>query len=61
MKNLFNRAKFVMTGEAGASNIEIIVWISVVLVIATVLFVFRNAIMDFLTRATGQVNGLQVQ
>jgi len=61
MMNLMNRAKHVMTGEDGASNIEIIVWISVVLVIATVLFVFRTAITDFLGRATGQVNNLEVQ
>ena len=60
MKTFMNRAKYVLTGEDGASNIEIIVWISVVLVIATVLFLFRDAITGFLTRATGVVNGLQV-
>ena len=61
MTNVMNRAKHVMTGEDGASNIEIIVWISVVLVIATVLFVFRDAITDFLDRATDQVNDLEVE
>ena len=61
MKNVLNRAKFVCGGEEGASNMEIIVWISVVLVIATVLFTFRGQITSFLTRAGGQVDGLQVQ
>lgn len=61
MKNLMNRAKYVLTGEDGASNVEIIVWISVVLVIATILFLFRDSINAFLGRATGQVNNLKVE
>lgn len=60
MKNLINRAKYALNGEEGASNIEIIVWISVVLVIATALFLFRDAITAFIERARGQVDGLQV-
>lgn len=55
MKNLFNRAKHVMTGEDGASNIEIIVWISVVLVIATVLYLFRDAVTAFINKAIQKV------
>mgnify|MGYP006894370322 FL=1 len=55
-----NRAKYVLNGEEGASNIEIIVWISVVLVIATALFLFRDSIIAFIERARGQVDGLQV-
>ena len=31
MKNLMNRVSYVMDGEDGASNVEIVVWISVVL------------------------------
>lgn len=58
MKNVLNRAKFVCGGEEGASNMEIIVWISVVLVIATALFLFKDEIVKFLGKATGQVNGL---
>jgi Flp pilus assembly pilin Flp len=61
MKNLMNRAKHVLKGEDGASNIEIIVWISVVLVIATALFLFRDAITGFLGKAKGSVDGLQVK
>jgi Flp pilus assembly pilin Flp len=61
MKNLWNRAKYVLKGEDGASNIEIIVWISVVLVIATALFMFRDSIKNFLGKAKGQVDNLQVQ
>lgn len=60
MKNIINRAKYVLNGEDGASNIEIIIWISVVLTIATVLFLFRDAINAFITRATGEVNNLEV-
>ena len=55
-----NRAKYILNGEEGASNIEIIVWISVVLVIATALFLFRDSIIAFIERARGQVDGLQV-
>lgn len=60
MQNVMNRAKHVLGGEEGASNIEIIVWISVVLVIATVLFLFRDAITGFLDRAKGEVDNLEV-
>lgn len=56
MKNLVNRAKYVMTGEDGASNVEIIVWMSVVLVIATFLFIFRDSIASFVTSATDKVD-----
>lgn len=58
MKNLIERAKFVVGGEEGASNIEIVVWISVVLVIATLLFTFKDHISTFLGKAGGSVNGL---
>ena len=61
MKNLLSRAKYVLNGEDGASNIEIIVWISVVLVIATALFIFKNQIVNFLNKAGSKVDGLQVQ
>lgn len=61
MKNLMNRAKHVLNGEDGASNIEIIVWISVVLVIATALFLFRDAISNFLGQSTGKVNKLELE
>lgn len=55
------RVKVALSGEEGASNVEIIVWISVVLVIATGLFVFRDRISGFLTNAGGQVNSLKVK
>lgn len=61
MKNLMNRAKYVLEGEDGASNVEIIIWISICLVIATALFAFRKSITAFLTKAKGQVDGLQVK
>lgn len=59
--NLKKRFNYVTAGEEAASNVEIIVWISVVLVIATVLFVFRDSISGFLTKATGTVNNLEVK
>lgn len=60
MYNLINRAKFALTGEDGASNVEIIVWISVVLVLATVLFLFRDAIWSFIEKAIAKIDGLSV-
>lgn len=61
MKDLLNRAKYVLEGEDGASNVEIIVWISVVLVIATALFLFRDSISAFIGKAQGEVNNLKVK
>lgn len=49
-----------MNDKSGASNVEIIVWISVVLVIATFLFLFRDSITSFITKATGRVDKYQV-
>ena len=56
---ILNRAKYVMTGEDGASNLEIIVWMSVVLVIAGFLFVFRNKIGEFLNNVSGKVKTME--
>lgn len=55
---LLDRAKYVIDGESGASNLEIIVWMSVVLVIAGFLFAFRNKIADFLNNVTGKVGSM---
>lgn len=60
MKSLIERAKYVLRGDDGASNIEIIVWISVVLVIATALFLFRDSIVSFLGKARDSVDNFQV-
>lgn len=60
MKNVLDKLNYVLEGEEGASNVEIVVWISVVLVIATILFLFRDTIKNFLNRASGTVNSLQV-
>lgn len=61
MKKITNSFKRLMSNERGASNVEIIVWISVVLVIATALFLFRGAITNFISNAMGQVNDLKVK
>jgi len=60
MKELFNRAKYVLNGEEGASNVEIIVWMSVVLIIATVLFLFKDSVVGFVNKVIGKVDGLKV-
>ena len=58
---VLKRVKTALTGEEGASNVEIIVWISVVLMIATVLFVFKNQIVGFITNAGSSVDSLKVK
>lgn len=57
---MMKKVQTALTGEAGASNVEIIVWISVVLVIATLLFNFRDQIGDFIGNAGDQVDDLEV-
>ena len=57
--NLLNKVNYVISGEDGASNVEIIVWISVVLVIATALFLFRNQITKFIKGAGSQVDTME--
>ncbi len=61
MTNLINRAKYVVGGEEGASNIEIVVWIVVVLVIAVALFAFRDKIGAFIGSATGSVDQMDTK
>lgn len=58
--SLMKKVKQALTGESGASNVEIIVWISVVLVISIALFAFRTQIIGFLTRAGRSVDQLRV-
>ena len=60
MKNLIKRANFVFNNEKGASNLEIIVWMSVVLVIATTLFLFRDSVIGFIEKVIGRVDNLDV-
>lgn len=57
IKERFNKA---LTCVKGASNVEIIVWISVVLVIATALFLFKDQIVAFINSAIGRVGELEV-
>lgn len=61
MKNLLNRANYVLNGEDGASNVEIIVWFSVVFVIATLLFLFRDSVTGFIEKITENVDGLETE
>lgn len=61
MKNLINRAKYVMGGEDGASNLEAVVWIFIVLIITVALIVFGGKIKEFLTSASGEVSNMDTQ
>lgn len=57
---MINNFKAMMNSKKGASNVEIIVWISVVLVIATVLFLFRDAIITFVNNAIAEIGTFNV-
>ncbi|WP_373262089.1 hypothetical protein [Hungatella hathewayi] len=56
--NLVNRVKVAINGEDGASNLEFIVIASVTLVIASVLFLFRDKIMQFINNASSKVGAM---
>lgn len=56
---MINRIKAAVSNETGASNLEIIVWMSVVLGIAAFLFAFRNQINKFLSSITNRVFNMQ--
>lgn len=58
MNKLVNRAKYVLTGEDGASNMEFIIITAVILTIAIALFMFGGKIRDFLTQAGAEVDSL---
>lgn len=48
MKNLIKRVNYVMDGEDGTSSEGIVIWISVVLIVATVLYLSKNTVIVFL-------------
>lgn len=50
-----NRITHALRGEQGSSNMEIIVWMSVVLVAAVALFLFRDNIAKFVNNAAKQI------
>ena len=58
---MINKLNYVLNCENGSSNVEIIVWISVVLVLASILFVFRDAIGNFIKSATGKINDFALE
>ena len=51
-----NRLKYVLGNEEGASNVEIVVWISVILLAIGAFYIFHDAIIDFLKRGFGKVD-----
>lgn len=54
-----NRAKFVMTGEKGASNLEFLGFAVVALIIISALFIFGDEIVGWLKKATNRIGGFQ--
>lgn len=60
VKNRFETAFYGYDGkgEDGASNLEAIVWIAVVLIVTVALLLFGGAIKDFVTQSTGHVDTL---
>lgn len=48
MQKITKSIKSFLSNTNGASNLEIIVWFSVILVIATALFLFRDAVTGFI-------------
>ena len=61
MKNLLNRVNYVLNGEEGASNVEIIVWFSVVFILATVMYLFKDAVKAFIERVNTRIGGLETK
>lgn len=49
-----------LENKKAASNVEIIVWISVVLILALALYAFKDGIVEFIDRAIGRIGGLGV-
>lgn len=49
-KNLKERLEYVLDNENGFSNVEYVVWVSVVLIVITLFFIFKDAIVDFIRR-----------
>lgn len=58
LNNLKSRAKEVLSGKRGMTMVEIIVLISVILVIATALFLMRGVITDFIDDASNKLDTL---
>lgn len=61
MKKLKERMNYVLKGEDGASNVEIIVWFAVVFVIAAALFLFRDAVTAFVAKVEAKIKGFTVE
>lgn len=61
VKMLKEKINYVLNGEDGASNVEIIVWFAVVFVIAVALFLFRDAITAFITKVNTKIKTFTVE
>ena len=60
LKAIRERSNYVLKGEQGSLTTEQIVLISVALVLATILFAFKDQIKGFLEKAGNTVNALKV-
>jgi hypothetical protein len=47
---MLKRINYVMSNEEGVSMVEIVVWISVILIIITFFFIFKDNIVEFIKR-----------
>lgn len=47
---LKNRIKYVLSNEDGYSHVEMVVWISVILIIITLFFIFHGNIINFIKK-----------
>lgn len=59
LKSIKNRAKFVTSGEKGASNLEFLGFAVLALIIISALFLLGDEIVGWLSNATDRIGGFQ--
>lgn len=59
LKSVANRAKFVVSGEKGASNLEFLGFAVLALIIISALFLLGDEIVGWLKKATSRIGGFQ--
>lgn len=58
LSNVLNRAKYVVSGEEGASMVELMVWFAVVMAVGGVLLLIKNTVTDYLTDTNTELDKL---
>ena len=61
MLKLKDRMNYVLNGDDGASNVEIIIWFAVVFFISVALFALRDAINNFIKSITTKVGTFKTE